>query len=454
MSQTRDRAESFTLTGWRADADEPSLHFDYSCTRFGAFRETVSFPMLEGGLAGLMDDGLSGLAAQLHAAIGVSYYKSAAAREVKMTSPWLTPAADAMIRALYTDGLAEFYVRAGLPYPPDLQFSLSAEARPDALPGFKPDNTPAEALVAFGGGKDSYVAADIARRAGLSCRLCSVVLSEKVAAAIQRTAREDVLFLTRRLDPTLREVNAAGAFNGHVPITAINSLMLVILGRLTGAGHVIFANERSADEPTMQVDGVSANHQYSKSSAFEALMRDAIAAADRGAPAYYSVLRPFSEIWIAREFANLTGAHDRFTSCNRNFQIAGPDAPRWCGDCAKCAFTSLMLAPYLKRQDATRIFGDVFPDKDNLVSIYRELLGLGDSKPWDCVGTIDECRATLYRLSQSSDWHDSLVVRDLLPAVMATTTPAELDRAWADGLAATERHFVPADMMEAANAGR
>ena len=308
-----------------------------------------------------------------------------------------------------------------------------------------------QALVAWGGGKDSYVADAIARRAGLTAQRCAVVMSDKVEAAIQRTSEMPVLFLRRHLDPKLRDVNAADALNGHVPITAINALMLVILGRLSGAQSVIFANERSADEPTIRQDGIVANHQYSKSSNFENIMRDAIGTADPLAPAYFSVLRPYSEIWIAEKFSALQEAFPRFTSCNQNFRITGAEPPRWCGACAKCAFTSLMLAPHLSLEQARTIFPDNFLERENLLPLYRELCGLTDSKPWDCVGTINECRATVYRLSLSSPWRATRAVRALIPQILALHDTATLETFWQDGMGVADRHFVPDTMMKAAH---
>ena len=447
------RSETFHFTGWQAVPGKPEVVFHYHCSRFGGFQEMVSFPALEGASFENPDQGLAGLFTLLHLALGVSYYKCAAAEEIILPGDLGNAAAD-VARALYTEGLAEFFIRAGLPFPPDLRFSQKQEevTTGKKMPSPASPSEKRHALVAFGGGKDSYVAEAIVRHAGITPELCSVVMSDKVAATIQETAPRKVTFLHRQLDPALRTANENGAFNGHVPITAINSLMLVIHGRLTGAGHVIFANERSADEPTIQMEGGSANHQFSKSSQFEELLRRAIAETDPQAPDYFSLLRPYSEIWIGQTFASLKTPFDRFTSCNRNFQITGKDSPRWCGDCAKCAFTSLILAPFLPREEMLEIFPDIFPDRKNLLPVYRELCGLTENKPWDCVGTINECRASVFRLGQQPDWQETLLVKQLLPEILKENTPEELEKFWEEGLAAQDRHFVPASFLKAAHA--
>ena len=435
MDTERTRAERFAFPPWRIEGG--ALVFPFQCSRYGAFEERVWFPGRP--LPDSLSPGLARLASLLHAALGVSTYKAAAARIVDL--PDLGPAGRAMAERLYTHGLAEFFVRAGLPYPPGTRF----EGGTLAPCGDAPAPGEGGALVAFGGGKDSYVARAIARAAGDEPELCSVVMSGAVERAIRATAPGPVTFLWRSLDPKLLALE--GAFNGHVPITAINALVLTICARLSGKARVVFANERSADEPTMEAGGVTANHQDSKSSAFEALLADSVAEADPGAPVPFSTLRPYSEIWIARAFAGLKGTPDaplpRFTSCNRNFRLAGDADKRWCGACAKCAFTSLILSPHLTEAEHLRAFGDRFLDRPALQPFFAQLAGLAANKPWDCVGTIDECRATLRRLAESGPWAESTAVRALLPRVRAETSDAALAQAWAKGLRAHDAPLVP-----------
>ncbi|NRA31572.1 MAG: hypothetical protein HRU11_15085, partial [Parvularculaceae bacterium] len=305
-------------------------------------------------------------------------------------------------------------------------------------------------LVAFGGGKDSYVAGTIAEMAfGEQPTFASVILADTVGAVLTRTAPHPPRLIKRRLDPKLLSLN--GAFNGHVPITAINILVLTIVGLLEGRGPILFANERSADEPTMVLaHGTEANHQYSKSSAFEKLVRQAVTEVSPSAPQVFSVLRPFSELWIGQQFAKIESAFGRFTSCNRNFRLASDADKRWCGACAKCAFTSLILAPFISREQALTIFGRIMLDQQALLPFYRELLGLSEQKPWDCVGTISESQAALYLASKKADWDTTLVMRELLPELMQLTNPESLDRQATDALKAEPAGALPRDLYQAA----
>ncbi|MEM0928882.1 MAG: hypothetical protein AAGI89_06280 [Pseudomonadota bacterium] len=414
--------------------DGPVARFQFSCDRHGSFDETVDFEVM-----GTLPDSLLTL---LHVALGVSTYKAAAAEEIVF--PPLTPAGRRMAEALYTYGLAEFFVRSGLPYPSGTVFHGEIiEAGESSLSW---DGPP---LVAFGGGKDSYVAGAIVERAlGEAPQFASVVLSDAVAATLSATAPSELLFVNRTLDPKLLDLK--GAFSGHVPITAINLLVLTIASHLRGMGPVIFANERSADEPTITVGGQAANHQYSKSSEFEELLRNAVAEAAPGSPASFSVLRPYSELWIGRSFSSVKAAFPRFTSCNRNFRLAGDADQRWCGRCAKCAFTSLILAPFISAEEGQAIFGRIMLNLDDLQGEYRELVGLADHKPWDCVGTIDECQAALYLASKSAAWAETAAVKTLMPELLRQKTDGQLERQVAEAFAPEARGAVPTAFHQAA----
>src|SRR5690242_18810876 len=106
---------------------------------------------------------------------------------------------------------------------------------------------------------------------------------------------------------------------------------------LDGRDAVVMSNEWSASIPTLEVDGRAVNHQYSKSAAFEAAFRTALAGVGR--VSYFSALRPFTELWVAQRFAGLTQYHRTFRSCNRAFHLdESLRLDHWCGRCDKCCF--------------------------------------------------------------------------------------------------------------------
>jgi hypothetical protein len=224
-------------------------------------------------------------------------------------------------------------------------------------------------------------------------------------------------------------MNGAGALNGHVPVTAINSAILMCAAVLYGYRWVVFSNERSASEATLQDgQGADINHQYSKSLEFEQAF--AAVTMHRIAPdiRYFSLLRPLNELAVARKFSELKPYHDVFSSCNRNFHLDGSrNRGRWCGDCPKCRFTCLALAPFMHPDELLAIQGVDLLDQPQQESGFRALCGLGQDKPFECVGTIAESAAAMRALVGNPHWRDRAVVRAMQPDLdnSAEQTPVD-----------------------------
>jgi hypothetical protein len=189
------------------------------------------------------------------------------------------------------------------------------------------------------------------------------------------------------------------------------------------------------------------NHQFSKSLAFEDALRSAFAEAGARAR-YFSVLRPVSELWTAHYLATRAkAALDIFASCNRNFVFAGPsvlaDGQRWCGECAKCVYTSVLLAPFLTPERHAAVFQSEVLDNLSNFSVLREIAGLTDAKPWECVGERREVAAALYHLLTDDDWKNALVVAGIEAELFAQWDETDLKQAWAEALDARSDHRMP-----------
>ena len=143
---------------------------------------------------------------------------------------------------------------------------------------------------------------------------------------------------TRTIDEKVLRSREFGFRNGHVPVTGILSAVAVLAAVSTGRDAVVMSNERSASEPTLVLADRSINHQYSKSWSFEQALRAVLAETLGPQLGYFSLLRPYSELWVAERFAKLRDYHHVFRSCNRAFHI-DPAArlDHWCGHCDKCA---------------------------------------------------------------------------------------------------------------------
>lgn len=363
-------------------------------------------------------DGALGL---LHAIAGVSYYKAGVPATIEMATPPDAATAGFLDR-LYLHGLAEFAWHNGLDLRPRIRFPSSAGAVAPA----PPLALPARTLVPLGGGKDSLVSVEILKRAGLDATAVWVGNSPLIAACAATTGLP-VLAIGRELSPLLFEYNRQGALNGHIPVTAINSAILVLAALIYGFDAIAFSNERSASSATLEYEGQAVNHQWSKGWEFEQAFAGRVAACVTPSLGYYSLLRPLSELAVAARFATETRYDAAFSSCNRNFRLLGPrPADRWCGACPKCHFVFLALAPFMPKPRLLAIFGRNYLDDADLAPAFDALMEHGAHKPFECVGEGVESRAAMAALATRAEWReDALVARFLreLQPVMAPVPP-------------------------------
>jgi hypothetical protein len=157
------------------------------------------------------------------------------------------------------------------------------------------------------------------------------------------------------------------------------------------------------------------NHQYSKSADFEAGFRGVLA----GGPDYFSWLRDRTELWVGREFAGLEAYHGSFRSCNKAFYTdPARRLDHWCGQCDKCCFIDLILAPFMPAEALRRIFiqtGEPLDDPE-LAGKFRALLGAG-AKPFECVGEVNECRAAVLLAARRDDRAANRLLQELAAEV-------------------------------------
>jgi hypothetical protein len=379
----------------------------------------------------------------LHLIAGVSYYKAGVPPRIEVADGPLDDATADLLDALYLHGLAEFAYRNGL----DLRGRIAFPRGAAALPAAKALSLPHRTLVPIGGGKDSLVAVEAIKAIGSDATAVWVGNSPLIAACAERTGLP-MLNIQRELAPGLFELNRHGAWNGHIPVTAVNSAILAVAAILYGYDSIAFANEHSASAATLEYEGQQVNHQWSKGYAFEQLLGDWLHQHVAADLTYCSLLRPYSELAVTRAFAKLTPYFDVFSSCNRNFKLLGPKpADRWCGQCPKCHFVFLALAPFLAKPRLLSIFGRNLLDDDNLAPGFDALLEYLDHKPFECVGEGAEARAAMFALSQRSEWQEDAVVGRFRSEILPQLDVAEL--ALEPWLQPSGEHRIPARLQPA-----
>lgn len=361
----------------------------------------------------------------LSLAVGLSYFKATRADAVRVSFP-LSAAEESYFRVLIENGLGEYaYVNDALW---KLTPSVSAPRR-DAEGALGRPSAPGRPLVAVGGGKDSIVTIEALKRGGHRPLLYSVNDRGSIRASVAASGL-DYLTVSRTIDPLLIQANREGAPNGHIPVTAINSLIGLITAELTDSGPVIFSNEESADYGNLLWYGRQINHQWSKSLEYEDLLRETLDAEGIAPDRFFSLLRGYRELEIARDFARHPEYYDSFTSCNRAYLISPEDrSSSWCCACPKCAFVFLLLAPYIPRDRLVGIFGKDLLDDPSQQDRLADILGLGLHKPFECVGEPSEAVEALAMLDRGGEWDDSSLVQELVRALPVAGPVSDDDRA-------------------------
>ena len=390
------------------------IDFDFELVGKGvreAFQETISLTPVRSS-EDVDWPRIHALVVLLGAVVGLSYYKAAAPNRYVIAVDGMTEQALDYVRHTITHGLAEFAYRNGFsgPLDPELVVAGKLGTPWPAETHLTPAGDP---LVPIGGGKDSVVTVELLAQA----RMHPVQFGVNPNQVMYRVARikgHPFIAAQRKLDPRLLEINAEGALNGHVPVTAINSLIAVVQARLVGFGPVVMSLEASASEPALYWDSMPVNHQWSKSEDAERLLQDVLGPqAGLSAGAYFSLLRPYSELQIARYFSVLREYHPVVTSCNKVFR-QGVDDGRWCADCDKCRFIFLILSPFIASTVLTRMFADNLLDNPSQLEGYRALLGLHEHRPFECVGEQAESMVAMTWVAQQSEWRGAAVVRALV----------------------------------------
>lgn len=372
------------------------------------------------------------------AILGVSYFKLKAPKQIDLTALNLTTDDQTLINDIYENGLGEFYTRNNLKRFGQINYKFAAayEVQNDL-------NWPEKSLVLIGGGKDSLVSVDLLSRAKIPFTPFAVNPKGPIVASTDQIEQKP-LFVRRYLSPNLFELNGQpGFFNGHVPSTAINSAIAALIAALYGFNEIILSNERSASEGNVEFDGREVNHQHSKSFDFERLIGKSFATASTHKLGYFSMLRPFSEVRIGQLFARTTKFDQHFSSCNENFKQHQDGPKRWCTNCPKCHFVSLILAPFMSPARLTNIVGKNVLDDAAKLQAFRELSGLAGHKPWECVGEIMEAAASLWHLAHQPAWQDAAIVAKLMPELEAFYGAPRLESAWDELLQDANTHNVP-----------
>lgn len=364
----------------------------------------------------------------------ISYWKAACSPIIQVMPAKLSADQANWWKKLYFNGLGEFF------YLNSIQTDINNFLNIKSL-GLK--QYPAQSienennyLIPIGGGKDSAVTLSILKATG--GKISTLIMNPRGATIETVKAAglslDETVLIYRTIDPGLIDLNNHGFLNGHTPFSAMLAFYTLICSALTGYRNIVLSNEGSANEST--IPGTGINHQYSKSLEFEKDFRFYYNEYISGSFNYFSLLRPLSELQIAKIFSKFTEYHDVFRSCNE-----GSKTNSWCGKCPKCLFTYIMLSAFQGLDEADRIIGQAMLNDPENEATFDELTGFAAIKPFDCVGTTLEVKQALAMIIQQEKNRPL----PFLLSRFAEKLTEKIPQPYFDKI--EEEHFVPVNLV-------
>jgi hypothetical protein len=330
----------------------------------------------------------------------VSYLKATCSPQIVVHNYILEDEQQNWWKKLYYKGLGEFFYQNGIDCSLDnfVQFSFAEEAKPYSELNFKKIEKTESVIVPIGGGKDSVVSLEELKK---ERKIIPFIINPRGATLdCARVAGfknlNEIVILEREIDTHLILCNKQGFLNGHTPFSAMLAFYTLLVSYGTGVCDIALSNEASANEAT--VLGTEVNHQYSKSLEFEIDFQQYVQNYMGNCAHYYSYLRSFSELQIAEKFAQYPQYFPVFRSCN-----AGSKENKWCCNCPKCLFAYIILAPFIEKNTLLQIFGEDLLNKPEMEHFFNQLTGKEATKPFECVGTVEEVITALKMLDNERE---------------------------------------------------
>ncbi len=431
FQQLREKHKEFIYESYEIYDDSFVFHFkidDYSFTPKWSFspdliKKAPNKELLDYAVFSL---GMSEL---------VSYWKCACPPMVKINCGALNDEQKKWWKKLYFNGLGEFFYRNEIKT--DIDSFMTIIPSSESVPEFSDNNNSEGFLIPVGGGKDSVVTLELLKeyKAQNACYILNPRGATLNCAHTADYGDGQIIGVRRTIDKQLLELNAIGYLNGHTPISSVIAFSAWIFAYCNGKKYIALSNESSANESN--INGTSINHQYSKSTEFEADFRYYTKTYFSAVPEYFSMLRPWSEWQIAKKFVTYPKYFPVFQSCN-----IGSKNDTWCADCAKCLYVYIMLAAFLPDEELIKIFGKNMLEKEEYRDLFNGLVYQDYNKPFECVGTKKEINLALFRAALKRENQDlPLLLRDYMNSDESDRSPEDLDSFF------DENNFIPKELL-------
>ncbi|MBR5662152.1 MAG: hypothetical protein IKX00_00700 [Bacilli bacterium] len=327
----------------------------------------------------------------------VSFYKVVCSPKIIVNAGYVNQDQINWFKKLIYNGLGEFLYKNNINISTDDLLNITCTKEESTID--YPIYNGVGNLIAVGGGKDSCVSLEILKNEDNTCYVINpkdVQINCCVAAGYND---EKVIFVTRNFErEKLVDLNNKGFLNGHIPISAVIAFISYLCAYLSNRKNIILSNESSANQST--VIGSNINHQYSKTIEFENDFRYYINNYFKTGINYFSLLRGLSEYQIACIFSKYDKYFSIFKSCNLGSKESNWN---WCCNCPKCLFVYMILSPNLYKEKLVNIFGQDLYEREDLLETFKEIIGESETKPFECVGTIEEAKFAVSTLINKLD---------------------------------------------------
>lgn len=378
---------------YKLQNDQLLLHFNYEIAGLDNFEhELILRDIDESNFDKLDKVALDNLIFHTGLIMSLSYWKLTCSKEFIVEAGSVLKEGLKWFSDLFYKGLGQYFYENNIDFKAKDFINFSFEGK-KFLNIAKVRST--KVLVPFSGGKDSTVTLELLRK-HFKTGLFLVYPQTSAGYKIAESTKLSLVSVESKIDHKLLSLNEQGFLNGHTPYSSYLMMVSVLAAYVFGYGYVAYSNERSSNENNTSYLGEKINHAYSKSWEYEKLFssynKHFLSNVE-----VFSFLRPLFDVQISRIFSNFTQYYDKIRSCN-----VGQKEGIWCGKCAKCLSTYILLSPFIQKEIINEMFGkDLFSDV-NLTILMDSLIDQDLIKPFECVGTKAELRSALSYFSQKT----------------------------------------------------
>ena len=384
----REKYSEIIYRNYQITYDEQymQIKYEFEIPNLRTFQPTISILKKDIVNDNINQDLLNAIVFRLGLVELISYYKCVCPKKVVVEAGYIDAEEQTWFKKLFFNGLSELLYINNVNISVYELFEFIVKGKEISFSdvyyqGFGN-------LIPVGGGKDSNVTLELLKEYDNKC----IVINPK-QIHYDCIGNNECYAVKRKIDANLIELNNLGFLNGHTPFSAIVAFVSYLVAYLTNRKYIVLSNEGSANEPT--VIGTNINHQYSKTYEFENDFYEYTKKYFKIDIKYFSLLRPIKEIQIAYLFSKYNKYHKIFRSCN----LGSKENPwKWCCNCPKCLFVYIMLEAFMSKEEVIDIFGENLLENKNLEHSFLQLIGKEKTKPFECIGTIEEAKYAMNRI--------------------------------------------------------